>query len=251
MIAAAAALALIVATGSLVAPTFRAALNPFDRPPNLDEALALQTKLIASSDKVDALQKETNAARRSIRDAFDALDSILNLGRTAEGIPQAQAEFPKAADAMAVARKANVRLPDATRDLLRITGQERRDVARVIQLVEAPVDIRYLKAFDKALALLVETNESYVDVNAKMAETMIQYESLITAADGFLKSEAARTYRNKTQAAQVFSRDTEALAAAIETLRGQVDQLDSVAISRAQSALVAFREAAALRPRNS
>ncbi|MEO7804404.1 MAG: hypothetical protein ABIS18_08650 [Actinomycetota bacterium] len=215
------------------------------------KAATLGQRLVERSQKLQGLQDSSNEYRDAIGKALDAVDSVSNSLRAVGGdqIANAQATFPSVPPLFDEARKANVRLPKVTQQIIDETRTGRVETRLLLELVESSQDTRYLKAFDGALALLVSTHEAYSKMNAKIAETFTLYEALFATEDKFLTEIAEGAHKNRKEASKIFRDRTLAEVKALAVARAEIDSLDNTASKIAGEAFEAFERAARLRPK--
>lgn len=215
------------------------------------ESSLYSESLVQRSKKLSQAQNKTNDLRSAISDALDKIDTVHNLGRTpgGSGLTQAQSEFDAATKAMDAARRAVVELPAITDQIKSEAAAGRKDIARLLRIVEERKDIVYLKKLDEALRLLLETHEIYSAMNAGFTEGFPLYEKLLERTNAFLKDFAARKYRNPKDASQVYSLSTSDLVGGLSGFRQRILENEQKASIKGAETLRAFRDAARLRPR--
>lgn len=215
------------------------------------ESSRYSASLVERSKKLSDYQNKTNKLRSSISDALDKMDTVHNLGRTpgGSGLTQAQSEFDAASKAMDSARRAVVELPVITGQITSESAAGRRDIAKLLRIVEDKRDIVYLKKLDEALKLLIETHEIYSVMNEGFKEGFPIYEKLLELTNAFLKDFAARKYRTPKEAAQVYTLSTRDLVGGFSAFRQKILENEQKASIKGAETLRAFRDAARLRPR--
>lgn len=215
------------------------------------EASRYSASLVQRSKKLSEHQNKTNELRSAVSAALDKMDTVHNLGRTpgGSGLTQAQSDFDGATKAMDVARRAVVELPVITDQIKSEAAAGRKDIARLLRIVDEQRDIVYLEKLDEALKLLFETHEIYSAMNAGFTEGFPLYEKLLELTNAFLKDFAARKYRNPKEASQVYSLSTGDLVGGLSGFRKKILEDEQKASIKGAETLRAFRDAARLRPR--
>ncbi len=212
------------------------------------DAEILEVRLLSRSDKLEHFQSTANANRKAIAEAFDVLDSTLNLASrpNGTGLPEAKATFLQAEPLVREARLALTHLPASDSVIMREASAGRQDIARLLALNRNESNVRYLKALDEALLLLIETQKEYAKLGVELGSGFKLYEMLFERTAEFLNK--AGTYRNAKEASQVYVLATSDLIGPLVKLRNDLDEIETRAAPSAELTTRAFRKAAALRP---
>lgn len=214
--------------------------------------LAEETRRILTSSvaglpaELSSLQRRSDEARRSIFEAMDALDDVLNKARNADGIAVAQESFGRAAERMDAARRASAELGGLTETIISRASSGGGYAKRLERQVDAS-DVSYLEALEAALPIMIEASRVYEEMNAALAGGLKLYEDLFRRTDDFFKKVRSGFFRNKREAAAWLTLHTEDIVPKIQDFKTMLEAIEErarLAAERARDAFHRVEEAA-------
>lgn len=194
---------------------------PAERRQGRDMEEVRTARVTALKADLPALQKKSDDARQAIFNATEAMDELLELGMQVSGIGKAQEKFPRGAELMDAARRANATLVPVTDEIIARATQGVSDADWLKSRVEQD-DARYLKAWRKALQAMIDAHTIYAGMNAALSNGLSVYEELFTMINEFLTRQKSRFFRSLKEAAGSFTLQVEKYLPRIDAFKTEL-----------------------------
>lgn len=207
----------------------------------------LSDKINERSHTLQALQSDWFDDRDEVFAAFQAINEIFAVARSPAGVAQAQTRWPTVQQLMDASRRASTRMPNITARVVLEATLARAEIDELRGLTPDEARLRYLAALEHALALLVETNRVYAEINQRVSTAMPAYEELFGVTDAFLRDHRQGRFGNNEVASDFYALQTARFVQPINQIRAQLAALQQEAAEPASLTVEAFDEVNRLR----
>lgn len=200
----------------------------------------IEQRLFDQTDRLGALQGQSDDDREVIYRAIDALTAILNDGRNQATVSRAIAQYEEVEARVTDARKAAVDLPKVTEEILSLARTGEANSRFLQELERHRGRLRRWELLEGAMREMSGAHRIYSTLNTRLIDGFRTYDQLYERTREWVTKERAGDFRTPTIAAEWYSHASEPLLYEMRLLTEDLEELEAEVADAATRAKAAF-----------